>query len=220
MAEHFSAESVWPVYIFPEEVGSKCDIKGLGIFALHSTIPNLSEGQLDIFNPSGHVTPLITWGRDKIRRAGRLGLLIWIEIGSGGEGGPGLVWMYTGDKGDAAALSRTLHNFRYHGDGRLATTDLYEYDVINYPTTGYHNHPPTRVHDSSPVLEGSPVYLDKPPSPLICTFDYEEVQASFTRAKGGILFLVVAYMILLDSYRFQNFCNTGCPRFHNYLTFL
>ena len=105
----FSPGSVWPVYILPEEVGSKRGILGLHILALRSGIPNVSMGQLDIISPTDPSHPVVTWDRDKMRRTGKTGHLVFIEIGRRCEGGPGLVWMYTGYQNDALALRETLH---------------------------------------------------------------------------------------------------------------
>ena len=103
-----SADSVWPVYILPEEVGSKCSIIGANIIALKSGVPGGSIGKLDIFSPVHTTKPLVSWDRDKMRRTGKTGQLVFIEIGRRCEGGPGLVWMYTGFK-KAQALRETLH---------------------------------------------------------------------------------------------------------------
>ena len=100
-------DSVWPVYILPEEVGSRCSIIGTNVIALRSGGKDII-GHLDIYNPGDPSTPLISWDRDKMRRTGKTGHLVFIEIGRRCEGGPGLVWMYTGFN-DAQALRETLH---------------------------------------------------------------------------------------------------------------
>lgn len=100
-------DSVWPVYILPEEVGSRLSIIGTNVVALRSG-GNGIIGHLDIYNPGDPSTPLISWDRDKMRRTGKTGHLVFIEIGRRCQGGPGLVWMYTGFN-DAQALRETLH---------------------------------------------------------------------------------------------------------------
>lgn len=100
---------MWPVYILPEEVGSKRCILGLHILALRCGVPNVSMGQLDIISPSDHSRAVVTWDRDKMRMMGKTGHLTFIEIGRRCEGGPGLVWMYTGYQNVAQALTETLH---------------------------------------------------------------------------------------------------------------
>lgn len=103
-----SPDSVWPVYILPEEVGSRCSIIGTNVITLKSGVQDVSIGRLDIYNPADPSTPLVSWDRDKMRRTGKTGHLVFIEIGRRCEGGPGLVWMYTGFN-DAQALRETLH---------------------------------------------------------------------------------------------------------------
>ena len=102
----FPLDSVWPVYILLEEVGSRCSIIGTSVVALRSG-GNDIIGHLDIYNPGDLSTPLISWDRDKIT-TGKIGHLIFIESGRRCQGGPGLVWMYTGFN-DAQALRETLH---------------------------------------------------------------------------------------------------------------
>ena len=101
--------SVWPVYIFPEEVGSRINIVGPHILALRSSIFNDSIGQLDIISPTDPFHPVVTWDRDKMRQTGKTGHLVFIEIGRRCEGGPGLVWMYMGYQSNAQALRDTLY---------------------------------------------------------------------------------------------------------------
>jgi len=99
---------VWPVYILPEEVGSKLGILGLHVLSLRSGVPNISMGQLDIISLSDPRNPVVTWDRDKMRRIGKTGNLVFIEIGRRCQGGPGLIWMYTGYQDDAKALKDTI----------------------------------------------------------------------------------------------------------------
>ena len=98
-------DSIWPVYILPEEVGMRCHIIGINFIALKSGVQG---GSIDIYNGADPSTPLISWERDKIRRTGKTGNLVLIEIGRRCQGGPGLVWMYAGFS-DAQALMETIH---------------------------------------------------------------------------------------------------------------
>lgn len=90
-------DSVWPVYILPEEVGSRCSIIGTNALALHGRVAGSRLGKLEIYSPADSSDPVISWDHDKIRRTGMLGHLLFIEIGRRCRGGPGLVWMYTGN---------------------------------------------------------------------------------------------------------------------------
>lgn len=89
-------DSAWPVYILPEEVGSRCSIIGSHVLVLHGRVEGSRVGKLEIYNPTDSNEPAISWDHDKIRRTGKLGRLLFIEIGRRCSGGPGLVWMYTG----------------------------------------------------------------------------------------------------------------------------
>ena len=107
----FSSDSVWPVYILSEEVGSRVNALGINIIALRSLKSDTQPGQLDIISPTDH-KPIVTWDRDKIRRTGYLGNIVFIEIGRRCKAGPGLVWMYVGPA-DSAALRETLHRYAH-----------------------------------------------------------------------------------------------------------
>jgi len=161
-------------------------------------------GHLDIYNPGDPSTPLISWDRDKMRRTGKTGNLVFIEIGRRCQGGPGLVWMYTGFN-DAQALRETLHNFLFKGDGRAVaiptqgSPPIYDVPRSSLDTTlppsykrhnsipGYNNHVLSRSrshdHDSgyppSPVSSmNTPPQLDGPPVRL-------DKHPSIRRKSGG-----------------------------------
>ena len=103
-------DSVWAVYILPEEVGTRCTIIGMNVLTLRSGVPNRTVGKLSIINPADPSNPLVSWERDKMRRTGKTGNLVFIEIGRRCQGGPGLVWMYAGSE-EAQALRETLHKW-------------------------------------------------------------------------------------------------------------
>ena len=96
------------MYILPEEVGSRLTLLGFHVVALRSTLKNVHPGQLDIINPMEPNSPIVTWDRDKMRRTGCLGNMVFIEIGRRCRGGAGLIWMYAGQR-EAGALRETLH---------------------------------------------------------------------------------------------------------------
>lgn len=100
------SDSVWAVYILPEEVGSRVHLLGINILSLKSGTEG-HPGQLEIISPVDP-TPIVTWDRDKMRRTGCLGNMVFIEIGRRCRGGPGLIWMYAGPE-ETAALRETLH---------------------------------------------------------------------------------------------------------------
>ena len=83
---------------------------GVHILLLRGGIPNQSVGQLQIVSPSDAGKPIVAWDRDKMRRTGKTGNLVFIEIGRRCQGGPGLVWMYAGFE-EAHPLRETLHRW-------------------------------------------------------------------------------------------------------------
>ena len=103
----FTVDSVWPVYILPEEVGLRCQIIGQNILTLRSQ-SRISLGELEIISPTDHKQVVIRWDRDKLRRSGKVGNLAFVEIGRRCVGGPGLVWMYVGFHNAARTLRETL----------------------------------------------------------------------------------------------------------------
>ena len=102
------ADSVWGVYIFPEEVGVRTHILGLNFLVLLSEMSEGQKGRIDIVSPVEMQPRLVSWNREFIRRVGHLGNLSFIEIGRRCTGGPGLVWLYAGPE-KAEALRLTLH---------------------------------------------------------------------------------------------------------------
>ena len=81
---------------------------GVHILLLRGGVPNHSVGQLLIVSPVDASKPIVAWDRDKMRRTGKTGNLVFIEIGRRCQGGPGLVWMYAGFE-EAHPLRETLH---------------------------------------------------------------------------------------------------------------
>lgn len=81
---------------------------GTHILLLKGGIPHQTVGRLEIISPSDMGAPIVTWDRDKMRRTGKTGNLVFIEIGRRCTGGPGLVWMYAGFE-EAHPLRETLH---------------------------------------------------------------------------------------------------------------
>lgn len=96
-----------------EEVGSRCNMIGIHILLLRGGVPQQSVGRLEIVAPTNAGKPVIAWDRDKMRRTGKTGNLVFIEIGRRCEGGPGLVWMYAGFE-EAHPLRETLHRSVKH----------------------------------------------------------------------------------------------------------
>lgn len=115
----YSADTVWPVYILPEEVGSRCSIIGSHILTLQGRVTGTRHGKLEVYSPTDRSDPVVSWDHDKIRRTGKLGQLLFIEIGRRCQGGPGLMWMYTGSCSKTAYQMRdTLRRFLFEDTRR------------------------------------------------------------------------------------------------------
>ena len=81
------AESIWRVYVINDGIGKTLKCKGF-----HNITINRNS-TVSIISPSGQV-PVATWDRDKIRRAGCLESLVFLEAGRRCYGGAGMLWMY------------------------------------------------------------------------------------------------------------------------------
>ena len=125
-------DSAWAVYILPEEVGSRCNMIGMHILLLKGGVPHRSVGKLEIVHLVEPKKPIVTWDRDKMRRTGKTGNLVFIEIGRRCQGGEGLVWMYCGFE-EATSLWETIYRL-----------------VIHLPLPSPTPHPPVILH--SPCL--------------------------------------------------------------------
>ena len=87
---------MWPVFILAEEVSTRLNIIGLHILVLSGTVPSQTVGTLEIVSPADTNNAVVSWLRDKLRRTGKTGNLVFVEIGGRCKRGPGLVWLYTG----------------------------------------------------------------------------------------------------------------------------
>lgn len=143
----FKADSVWPIYILPEEVSLRLNIIGLHILVLRGGVPNQTVGTLEIISPVDN-NPVVTWERDKLRRTGKTGNLVFVEIGRRCKGGPGLVWLYTGVE-QAQSLRETLHNFLFHGDGKAIGMPVQQKQIYDPPKPSVDSLPPSYHRRSS-----------------------------------------------------------------------
>ena len=75
------------MYIINEDVGKKLGYEGLHIIAIRRN----STMNIHNFHSGKH---LLSWDRDKLRRSGCIGSLVFMEAGRRCYGGPGLLWMY------------------------------------------------------------------------------------------------------------------------------
>ena len=79
----------WGIYVLEEGIGSKAGIsQACCAFVITAT------EQIKLFphNVTSHV--IIVWDRDKLRRSGSIGGLVFLEAGRRCTFGAGLLWMY------------------------------------------------------------------------------------------------------------------------------
>jgi hypothetical protein len=169
----YGADSAWAVYIMPEEVGSRCNMLGVHILLLRGGILNQSVGQLQIVSPSDAGKPIVAWDRDKMRRTGKTGNLVFIEIGRRCQGGPGLVWMYAGFE-EAHPLRETLHRFLFQGDGKAVSIPTRDSSVYSRPRSSVDMSLPSSYQrsQSSSSFQYSQVSVDDSgfkDSPISCS---------------------------------------------------
>ena len=84
----FYSVGVWVVYFINEGVGPLLNFTGLHIVTIRTT--NLTFNIHNFYNGKH----LLAWEHCKIRRSGCVGPLVFLEIGSRCQGGPGVLWMY------------------------------------------------------------------------------------------------------------------------------
>jgi hypothetical protein len=160
----YGADSAWAVYIMPEEVGSRCQMIGRLILLLKGGVPNQSVGKLEIISPTDAGNPIVSWDRDKMRRTGKTGNLVFIEIGRRCRGGPGLVWMYAGFE-EAHPLRETLHRFLFQGDGKAVSIPTHESGIYSRPRSSVDMSLPSSYQKDQSVSRGYQ-YHDIPPNRL------------------------------------------------------
>ena len=116
------------MYVLPEEVGARTYIIGRNLLAIYDT-SDKRPGCIDIFNPIYSDT-IISWERDKIRRTGYIGNLVFIEIGRRCRGGPGLVWLYVRPK-EAHDLREALHRYVQNLNQSRVCTCVYNDTILS-----------------------------------------------------------------------------------------
>lgn len=108
---HDIADSAWPVYISPEEMGSKYRATGLMVMTLKGRVSNskLAMGKMELYGSMDHKNPVLSCKHDSIRCTGKMGKFVYVELGSRCKGGPGLMWMYFGSKERANAMKEIFY---------------------------------------------------------------------------------------------------------------
>ena len=92
----------WGLCVLQAGIGAKAGLKGALCVAVIT-----DHDQVKIF-PWKVTSVIIVWDRNKLRRSGSIGDLVFLEAGRRCTHGPGLLWMYT--KSDVAlSLREGLH---------------------------------------------------------------------------------------------------------------
>lgn len=98
----FSTVMAWGVVVIQAGIGDKAGLKNAFCVAVVT-----SDDQLKIY-PWNITTPIVTWDRDKLRRSGSIGDMVFMEAGRRCRFGPGLLWMYA-ESSVSVSLREGLH---------------------------------------------------------------------------------------------------------------
>ena len=85
-----SAAASWGVAIHPAGISDKAGLKNNAFCVIVVT----SDDQLKIYPWNVTTAPIITWDRNKLRRSGSIGNMVFLEAGRRCRFGPGLLWMF------------------------------------------------------------------------------------------------------------------------------
>ena len=94
------------MYLIHEGIGPRLQLDGLHFVTIQPA--NSSFNIYDFFSRK-HV---LAWERCNIQRAGRYGLLVFIEVNRSCQGGPGVLWMSCPDH-LATQFRESLHKLAY-----------------------------------------------------------------------------------------------------------
>lgn len=112
-ARQYGADSSWPVYVAPEEVGGRCRLAGMQVLTLKGIEKGHTQqqGEMKIYSLSDDRHPLLSLKHSTIRCTGKMGRWLYIEMGSRCKGGPGLLWMHFGSKEKAVLMKEVFYLF-------------------------------------------------------------------------------------------------------------
>lgn len=105
----------WGLCVLQDGIGARASLKHALCVAVVT-----EDDQVKIF-PWKVTAPQITWDRNKLRRSGSIGDLVFLEAGRRCRFGPGLLWMYTKSE-VALSLREGLHTFLFKGNKEVAMT--------------------------------------------------------------------------------------------------
>ena len=89
----------------PEEVGFRCRLEGPKILVLE----NQNEmNQLEIYSEHEQLFPMFSCKHSEIRRIGKMGIFLYVEVGRRCRAGPGLLWLFFGSNNEKAIHMREI----------------------------------------------------------------------------------------------------------------
>ena len=97
------AVMAWAVVVVLAGIGEKAGLNNALCVAVVT-----SDDQLKIYPWNISTSPVITWDRDKLRRSGSIGDMVFMEAGRRCRFGPGLLWMYA-ETSVSISLREGLH---------------------------------------------------------------------------------------------------------------
>ena len=98
------------MYIPDDDVGGRCGVGGMRVLTLEGKVPGRNEeGILQLYSMADTTTAVFSLKHNTIRCTGKMGRWIYVEVGTRGRGGPGLLWMYFGSKERAVWMKDVLY---------------------------------------------------------------------------------------------------------------
>jgi len=99
------SDSLWPVYVMNEEVGFRCHLEGPKILVLEK---QNETNKLDVYSMEQTSTPVFSCMHSEIRRIGKMGIFLYVEVGRRCRAGPGLLWLFFGNNNETAMQMRDI----------------------------------------------------------------------------------------------------------------
>ena len=92
-------------------MGKRCGLTGIRVLTLTGKgRPGFTDqAKMEIYDPEDDCNPLLSLKHNTIRCIGKMGKWLYVEVGTRGRGGPGLLWMHFGNKEKAASMKDILY---------------------------------------------------------------------------------------------------------------
>ncbi len=89
----------------PEEVGFRCQLEGPKILVLEK---QNEINKLEIYSNDDHCSLLFSCMHSEIRRIGKMGIFLYVEVGRRCRAGPGLLWLFFGNDNNKSMEMREI----------------------------------------------------------------------------------------------------------------